>query len=61
MPYPLLWDVDGKSNEFPLIDEVNQVRNLMVKNTHTSGKVWVPVSQFSPMGGFAAFSHAMGY
>ena len=57
----MLWEIDEKTNAFPIWWSVPQDGNLMEKITHTMRKVWVTIFQVLPHTmGLTVFSHVMG-
>ena len=61
LSFPMLWEIDEKTNAFPIWWSVPQDGNLMEKITHTMRKVWVTIFQVLPHTmGLTVFSHVMG-
>ena len=46
--FPMLWEIDGETNAFPIWWSIPQDGNLMVKRTHTMETVWEPISHAFP-------------
>ena len=43
--FPVLWEIDEKTHAFPIWWSISWDGKRMGKNTHTMGKVWLPISQ----------------